>query len=212
MITNFQTRKAKDMKMNKGRDRPIVSEKASLSVINFIKEVTATPGGEGIVNCIQCGVCTGSCPVAGKMEYALRQTIAMIRAGMRNEVLSSSSMWYCLSCYTCTVRCPRGVKPAELAHALEALAIQQGFLVKRVDTPAMYRNFASSVKANGRVYELGMMLGFYFDANPLGLVKLLPVAIDLFSYGRLRIRPKRVKGRKELRQIMRRFAEVRGAS
>ena len=182
-----------------------------MSVMSFIEEVASTPGGEGIFNCIQCGVCTGSCPVASKMEHPLRQTIAMIRAGMRNEVLSSNSMWYCLSCYWCTVRCPTGARPAELAHALEALAIQHGFPVKQVDTPAMYRNFASSVRANGRVHELGLMLGFYIDANPLGPVKLLPVAIDLFSSGRLRIMPKRVKGRKELRQIMRRFAEIRGA-
>ena len=58
---------------------------------------------------------------AGEMEFPPRKIIALIRAGMRDEVLSSSSMWYCLSCYMCTVRCPRGVKPTELAHALDYL-------------------------------------------------------------------------------------------
>ena len=89
---------------------------------SFVEEIAATPGGEKIRACIQCGICTGSCPAANEMEYAPRKIIAMIRAEMRDEVLSSSSMWHCLSCYTCTVRCPRGVKPAELAHALEGLA------------------------------------------------------------------------------------------
>ena len=29
---------------------------------SFVEEITATPGGEKIRACIQCGICTGSCP------------------------------------------------------------------------------------------------------------------------------------------------------
>ena len=94
---------------------------------SFLDEVKATPGGEHILACIQCGTCTGSCPMAGAMEFPPRKIIAMIRAGMRDEVLASNSMWFCLSCYMCTARCPRGVKPTEIAHALESLANQNGF-------------------------------------------------------------------------------------
>jgi heterodisulfide reductase subunit C len=59
---------------------------------SFMREVAATAGGENILSCIQCGICTGSCPVAGEMEYPPRKIIALIRAEMRDEVLSSSSM------------------------------------------------------------------------------------------------------------------------
>jgi heterodisulfide reductase subunit C len=31
----------------------------------------------------------------------------MIRAGKREAVLSSESVWMCTSCYNCIVRCPR---------------------------------------------------------------------------------------------------------
>ena len=127
---------------------------------SFVEEVTATPGGENLNTCIQCGVCTGTCPVAGEMEYPPRKIIALIRAGMRDEVLSSSSKWHCLSCYMCTVRCPRGVKPTELAHALESLATEHGFQIKQTRTPAMYCSFVSSIKANWRVHEFGMMVRF----------------------------------------------------
>jgi heterodisulfide reductase subunit C len=60
--------------------------------ISFLDEVAATPGGSKIRSCIQCGMCTGTCPAANEMEYPPRKTIAMIRAGMRDEVLSSNSM------------------------------------------------------------------------------------------------------------------------
>src|SRR4030042_399806 len=112
---------------------------------SFVDEVAATPGGENIRSCIQCGVCTGSCPMAGEMEFPPRKMIALIRAGMRDEVLSSSSMWHCLSCYACTARCPRGVKPTEIAHALESLANQHGFKVGGTRTPSLYRSFVPSI-------------------------------------------------------------------
>ena len=177
---------------------------------SFIEEVAATPGGEGVYGCIQCGVCTGSCPSASKMEHPMRKTIAMIRAGMRDEVLSSGSMWYCLSCYMCTVRCPRGVKPAELAHTLEALSAQHGFDVKGTDTPVMYRSFVNSIKDSGRVNELGMMIRFYLRAGRAPM-KLLPVALNLLGYGRIPPRPHGVKDSKKLARILQKFAEIRGA-
>ena len=178
---------------------------------SFVEEVTATPGGENIRACIQCGICTGSCPAANEMEHAPRKIIAMIRADMRDEVLSSSSMWHCLSCYTCTVRCPRDVKPAELAHTLECLANQQGFKVKGTNTPAMYRSFVSSMKRNGRVHELGMMFKYYLSTNPLVALKVLPVGLKLFLHKRLPLTPKRVKGREDLSKIIQKFTEIRAA-
>jgi len=150
---------------------------------SFLDEVKATPGGEHILACIQCGTCTGSCPMAGAMEYPPRKIIAMIRAGMRGEVLSSNSMWFCLSCYMCSCRCPRGVKPTELAHALESLATQQGFSIGGTSTPAMYRSFVSSIKSNGRVHEFGMMLKFYLSilpeliTHPVATIKMAPLGL-----------------------------------
>jgi len=183
----------------------------------FIDEVVATPGGEHIRACIQCGVCTGTCPVAGEMEFPPRKIIALIRAGERDEVLSSSSMWHCLSCYLCSCRCPRGVKPTELAHALESLAIQQGFRVKGTSTPAMYRSFVNSIKSNGRVHEFGMMLRFYLAiipqllAKPLDTLRMLPLGLRLFLHRRMPLLPKRVKSRQELSRIVQKFKEVRGS-
>jgi len=177
----------------------------------FVEEVAATPGGEHILSCIQCGVCTGSCPVASQMEYPPRKIIALIRAGMRGEVLSSNSMWFCLSCHLCGCRCPRGVKPTDLAHALESLATQQGYRVKGTRTPAMYRSFVSSIKGNGRVHEFGMMFRYYLTTNPLAALKMLPVGLKLFLHRRMPLMPKKVEGKDDLSQIIQKFREVRGA-
>ena len=93
----------------------------------FIDEICAIPGGEDIKVCIQCGTCTASCPNADRMDYSPSHLIAMARAGMREKVLSANSMWLCLSCYLCVVRCPRDIKITRLMHVLESLSARSRF-------------------------------------------------------------------------------------
>jgi heterodisulfide reductase subunit C len=181
---------------------------------SFIDEVCSIPGGEAIRSCIQCGMCTGSCPTASKWDYPPRQAIAMVRAGLRDELLSSNSMWFCVSCYTCTVRCPRDIKPADIMHALEIIAIRSGKSTRRSRTPAMYRCFVDSAKSNGRVYELGVMLKFALRINPLSafdLLKLVPVGLGLFLHRRFPLRPNRIKGTGELKTILDKARALGGA-
>lgn len=180
--------------------------------MEFIDEIAATPGGEKIRDCIQCGVCTGTCPMASEMAYPPRKVIAMIRAGLREEVLSSSSMWHCLSCYLCYERCPKGVHPTEIAHSLESLAVKHGYPVKGTRNPAMYRSFVASIKSQGRVQELNMMLRYYLATNPLAAIKALPVALKLLRHKRLPLRAEKVQGKTDLTKIRRKFREVRGQS
>ncbi len=184
---------------------------------SFVEEVAATPGGEHILSCIQCGVCTGACPAAVETTLSPRKIIALVRAGARDEVLSSDSAWHCLSCYMCTVRCPRGVKPTELVHALESLANQHGFNIKGTRTPAMYRSFVSSIKDNGRVHEFGMMVRFYWSikfyllSNPLATLKMPSLGLKLFLHRRMPLMPKKVRGKDDLSQIIQKFGEIRGS-
>jgi len=170
--------------------------------VSFIDEVCSVPGGEAIRSCIQCGICTGSCPTANNWDYPPRRAIAMVRAGLREDLLSSNSMWFCASCYTCTVRCPRDIKPADIMHALEVLAVRSGLSTKHSRTPVMYKCFIESANGNGRVYELGMMIKLFLKTNPFSALKLAPVGMGLFFHGRLPLRPTRIKGMKELKAIM----------
>ena len=177
----------------------------------FIDEVCAIPGGEAIRSCIQCGMCTGSCPTAEKWDYPPRKAIALVRAGLREELLSSNSMWFCASCYTCTVRCPRDIKPADIMHALEIIAIRSGLSTKRSRTPVMYQCFVDSAKSNGRVYELGMMLKLFLKTNPFAAIKMAPVGLSLFTHKRLPLRPSRIKGMGELKAILDKARALGGA-
>jgi heterodisulfide reductase subunit C len=152
---------------------------------SFIAEIAAIPGGENINLCMQCGTCTASCPAADKMEHSPALIIAMIRAGLRDEVLASNTQWHCLACYTCTVRCPRGVKITELMHVLERIASQEKKSNKGSLTPTLFRSFNESIYSTGRIAEVNVMMRFYFRTNPFNALGALPVAWGLLSHGRL---------------------------
>lgn len=176
---------------------------------SFLEEVASVPGGDKIKECIQCGVCSGACTTAVKWEYPPRKVIAMVRAGMRNEVLSSNSMWYCVSCYLCTERCPRNIKPADIMHAVETIAVREGYRPP-TQTPVLYRSFVDSIKDNGRVHELGLMLRYYLRTNAFAILKMLPLGLGLLSRGRLPLMPKKVKGKEQVKAILEKVKAMGG--
>jgi heterodisulfide reductase subunit C len=177
----------------------------------FLDEVYSVPGGECVRWCVQCGMCAGSCPNVAWMEHSPRKMIALIRAGKRQEVLTSNSMWVCASCYLCTVRCPRGVEVTELMHVLDSLAARHGLANGKTRTPAMHRAFIENIKSNGRVHELGLMRRFFLRTNPLAAIKMMPVGLRLLLHGRLRLRPEKVRGAEQLRTIVERAQILGGA-
>ncbi len=186
----------------------------SKKATSFLSEIISTPAGEGVRLCIQCGTCSGSCPQAERMQHTPAQIIAMIRAGLRNEVLSSDAMWHCLSCYQCTVRCPRGVQITDLMHTLEGMALRERLNNQASLTPEMYRSFNSFVYSNGRLPEFSFMRKFYLSTNPFRAVGMLPVALSLLKHGRLSVKSETLspEGRAQLKAILDKAESLGGAA
>ncbi len=177
----------------------------------FIDEVRSVPGGECVNWCVQCGMCSASCPSVSWMDHSPRKMIALIRAERRHEVLTSNSMGFCASCYLCTVRCPKGVKVTELMHVLESLAVRHGMSNGRTATPAMHRAFVESIKSDGRIHEFGFMRRFYLKTNPLAALKMMPLGLRMLLHRRLPLRAKRAGGTDQLRAIVEKAESLGGA-
>ena len=63
-------------------------------------------GGEHIKRCFACGTCAAGCPVTNiDEEYNSRKIIRQVLFGMREEVLKSPLIWFCLTCYRFSARC-----------------------------------------------------------------------------------------------------------
>ena len=94
----------------------------------FCDEVALLPGGQNIRKCFACGTCAAGCPVTGIDEqYNCRKIIRQVAFGMREEVLSSPLIWFCIMCYRCYARCPQQVNFTDVMKALRYLAIKHGY-------------------------------------------------------------------------------------
>src|SRR3990172_4771427 len=96
--------------------------------------------------CIQCGVCSGSCPMGEAMDYSPRKAVKMLLEGRFDEVVASNTPWLCVSCHTCATRCPSqlqisdGLFPALRAAVMaDGMPIDQG-LQKALQNTYLYGN------------------------------------------------------------------------
>lgn len=151
----------------------------------FGEHIAKMAYGEKLFSCIQCGTCSGTCPVSPDMDYTPRRIIAMVREGFRDEVLNSLTIWLCASCYSCTVDCPREIKITDVMYALKQEAIKEGVYPKRFPIPVLAQEFFRGVERTGRNSEGPLMVRFFLKTNPLGMLKNAPMAMRLFFKGRL---------------------------
>ena len=176
----------------------------------FCEEVISdTPGGAQLAHCLQCGSCGGSCPNGADMQYTPRAIFAMINADRREEVLSSNTMWCCVSCYFCTTRCPQQIPITDIMYALKRLSIAEG-LAKDTDAPALAKTFTGFVEGYGRSFEFGLASRYYFFNKPLSMFKLVPMGISMLARGRMHLRPNKIRQMDQLRAIIKKAREIGG--
>lgn len=89
--------------------------------------------------CMKCGKCSGTCPAFHEMDYHPHEFVSMVEKGNIEALMSSKSLWSCLSCFACVERCPRSVKPVKLIEAVrQAVIRKQGEnYLKADDIPAL---------------------------------------------------------------------------
>lgn len=130
---------------------------------SFLKEVEANvEEGEWVKMCMQCGVCAGSCPLGKFWDHPPQEIFMMIRAGKREEVLGSNSMWMCTSCYNCIVRCPRELPITHIMHGLAHYAKRLGLVQANQPTAKFAQMFWDNLMKKGRVNELKLGVALYF--------------------------------------------------
>lgn len=81
----------------------------------------------GLYACIQCGKCTGGCPMAIKTKLNPRSLIyRLLIAGDGFSLDGREELWDCTTCSTCYSRCPKQVNPMEAVIALRSAIVETG--------------------------------------------------------------------------------------
>ena len=81
--------------------------------------------GENFHQCMQCGTCTGGCPMADDMDISPRLIVLLSHFGMKESVSAANTAWLCATCSTCYARCPRGLDITKLMEAIRQVALRE---------------------------------------------------------------------------------------
>ena len=88
------------------------------------------------------------------------QVLRMVQPGLESEVLHCSTLWTCVGCNTCSIKCPLAIDIPAVRDALRQLAIQKGADIAEPDVPAFYQEVLRSTEKHGRTHKLQIMLKF----------------------------------------------------
>ena len=96
-----------------------------MSSTTMSAEALLALSGADVAKCMQCGRCSAACPAAADMDVRPHRLVARLRSGDTAGILEADAPWQCLSCFCCTQRCPREVKPARVLEALRQAAVRR---------------------------------------------------------------------------------------
>jgi heterodisulfide reductase subunit C2 len=169
---------------------------------NFSQQL-ANATGIDIRRCYQCGKCSAGCPMSSEMD--MPPSVVLRHLQTNNEAfiqkaVQSYSIWLCLSCETCLCRCPMEIETAKVMDFLRDKALKTNQVnPKAKKIVAFHKAFLSSVKNNGRLYEIGLILKYKIMSGEF--LKDMVLAPGMFLRGKLHILPERIKRTAQLKKM-----------
>lgn len=119
--------------------------------------------------CIQCGRCAGTCPMAlAGLEYFIKRIVHASMLGLKEIFLDDSSVWGCQSCNRCVEVCPMDIKPYELIQAIRRVCFRE------------YAMPSNTIDGLRNYYERGhavIVKGFEERRRKVGLPEMPPTVI-----------------------------------
>lgn len=87
-------------------------------------------------------------------DMQVNQIMRAVQLGLKDAVLDSRSIWMCLSCSTCSQRCPNNIDVAGVMETLRHMARKEGHVtVPKVEK--FWFSFLDTVRTFGRTHEIG---------------------------------------------------------
>lgn len=156
-----------------------------------------------VQRCYQCGKCSAGCPTASVMDITPSVLLRLLQTQSNEndkKVLSSYTIWLCLSCQTCVTRCPMEVDLPVVMDLLRAEAIKRRTVHPRAkEIIAFHTSFLNTIKRFGRLWEVGLV-GEYKLRTRHWLQDVL-LSPSMFLKGKLSLLPHRLKAKDEVDSI-----------
>ena len=78
--------------------------------------------------CLNCGICTATCPSAHFYDYSPREIVQLLWTENVEQIYDAmqEKIWACAQCMTCAARCPFKNSPGGLVAIMREVAIKHG--------------------------------------------------------------------------------------
>jgi len=141
------------------------------------------------------------------MDIAPNQVIRLLQTGQIDRAVQSTAIWKCVSCFTCSSRCPQQVDCAGVMDALRQIAAERNIHAgAEARTYIFYQAFLTSVRRHGRLNELELT-GLFKARSALAdvdipfMFKDAALAPALYQRKKLHLGFKSVRDRDVVRRI-----------
>ncbi len=153
-----------------------------------------------IADCYQCGKCSAGCPMVFQMDYPPHQLIRLAQLGQKETVLTSQTIWVCVSCFICTTRCPKEVEIAGLMDVLREMSLKEGLATAgHSKIQAFHRSFLETIERHGRLYEMELIMRY--KLRTFKLFQDVGIAPKMVLNGKLKFLPHNIENRDALKDI-----------
>jgi len=117
-------------------------------------------------------------------------------------VLSSKTIWSCLQCYTCSVRCPNDIHIGHVFDTARKIAVREKKAL--TDVWIFDTLFLDSVRKHGRLYEMEAIMRYKLKKKDL--FSDTRMGLDMMRKGRMALLPHNIKDKKGLQRALGRLA------
>jgi heterodisulfide reductase subunit C len=184
----------------------IAKNKQVEGLVRRVEEISGVDLGA----CYQCKKCTSGCPVSKLAKSPPSEIMRRLHLKAGDELLDSDIIWMCVSCETCSARCPMGIDVAAVMDALRTLALEKKAAKQEGNVPLFNRAFLATVKLFGRTYDIAMIAAY-----KMGTLKFMADTEKfpaMLKKGKIALLPPTGADRKTVRRIFKKAKQNRGGA
>ncbi len=167
-------------------------------------------GGFRLADCYQCGKCSAGCPMTDYMDelpHRIARFCQLDIPELIDKALRSRTIWLCVSCETCSARCPKDFDIALLMDVLREISLERGLTHPDAKNVIAFHNvFKKSIEATGRLNEFPLALGYKMASMDFfsDVTRFPKMALTR----KIKFIPRFIKGRKAVKEIFRKCREI----
>ncbi|MFX0097122.1 MAG: 4Fe-4S dicluster domain-containing protein, partial [Candidatus Hodarchaeota archaeon] len=96
-----------------------------------------------LLECIECGTCTGICPVSARAKLNVRRLMRTLSISKNLNIPQENELWSCTTCDACEINCPKKLSPVDYIIGVRNIVVERGKI------PSTLRDALESIFKNG---------------------------------------------------------------